>query len=342
MTGDRPGPEPARRIIAAGQVVLGFIIVAGLIAVVLFGMDLYQEQTLPEGCVLVRPPGEVTTLLIDGDVVWTGGKDGVILVDRITRGRLPLPPGTPAFGYVRDLFSDSTGAIWVAHDGGLARYTEEGWTDFSPDGDILTRGARSVLEVGEDTFWVGTPQGITALAGGTWQHVPLPEEAVSADVLFRASDGTVWVGSSSPTRGVLLHFTGGEWEQYSLSDGLPHRKINQITEDSEGEVWVATGFASQGGAACFHNGTWTSITTADGLPGGSIRSIYVDRDGRVWIGSEYDGIAFREKDRWIVLTRREGIAGNEVKEMVQDRSGAYWLGTDRGLSVIRSISAIIS
>ncbi|NYT06355.1 MAG: hypothetical protein GKC04_08345, partial [Methanomicrobiales archaeon] len=90
MADDRQGRvQPARRSIAAAQIVLGFVIVAGLIGVVLYGLDMYKEQTLPEGCVIVRPPGEVTTLLIDGDVVWTGGKDGVILVDRTTFERLP-------------------------------------------------------------------------------------------------------------------------------------------------------------------------------------------------------------------------------------------------------------
>ncbi|KQC03574.1 MAG: hypothetical protein APR53_00995 [Methanoculleus sp. SDB] len=340
MADDRRGPEqPARRFIAAAQIVLGFVIVAVLIVVVLFGLDLYKEQTLPDGCVIVRPPGEVTTLLIDGDVVWTGGKDGVILVDRTTYGRLPLPPGAPVFGYVRDLFRASTGAIWIAHDGGLARYFEGSWDAFSEQNGTPFRRGLSLLEVGRNTLWVGTDQGIFIWNGYGWEEVVLPEEIsfVSADVLFQDTSGAVWVGCSSPTEGGLFRFEGKKWHAYSLSDGLPHTSVNKIAEDRDGTVWVATGFASRGGAALYKDGAWSALTEENGLAGGSTRSVYKDRDGRIWVGSEYDGIAVLENGIRTILTEADGLAGNEVKEMIQDEDGVYWFGTDRGLTIITDI-----
>ena len=41
-----------------------------------------QVQSAPPGWQILRPPHEVSTLIIVNDTVWTGGKEGVILIDR--------------------------------------------------------------------------------------------------------------------------------------------------------------------------------------------------------------------------------------------------------------------
>jgi ligand-binding sensor domain-containing protein len=338
------GSATAHRIILVGQVAVGVLIVAGLIWFILGMTDFVQEQTLPEGVDLIRPPTEVSALLIDADVVWTGGKDGVILVDRNSHEQLPLPPSAPPFGYVRDLCKDRHGAIWVAHDGGLARYGNGSWTAFSQRTGAPFGRALSVLEVSGDAMWVGSDERIFAWDGSVWETVAFPRDLTiaSADVLYQDSTGRIWVGCGSPMKGGLYCLDDEGWHVYSLVDGLPHATVNRIIEDRAGTVWIATGFASQGGAARFSDGIWSSITQADGLAGGSTRSVYEDRDGRLWMGSEYDGIAVLSKGQWIVLTQADGLAGNEVKEMVQDVDGTCWLGTDRGLTVLSDVTSLLA
>ncbi len=338
---DAPGTG---RIRVAGQVALGVLIVAALIWIILGVTGFIQEQTVPEHFELIRPPHEVSALLIDGEVVWTGGKDGINLFQRTDREPLPLPAGAPPVGYVRDLYRDSAGSVWIAHDGGLVRYSAGGWDTFSENTGAPFRRALSVLEVGEGELWVGTDGMIATWDGSAWDEVSPPSDygIASADVLYLDREGAIWVGCGSPTHGGLYRFDGGEWSAYSRSNGLPHDTVNRIAEDRDGTLWVATGFASQGGAALFDGGSVRAITQADGLAGGSTRSVYTDHDGRVWVGSEYDGIAVHDEGRWIILTKADGLAGNEVKEMVQDEDGVYWLGTDGGLTVITDSAPLFS
>jgi ligand-binding sensor domain-containing protein len=339
----RPGPTNslARYTRLAGQVVLGILIIAGLIWCILFISGFIQEQTVPDYVTIIRPPHEVSAILIDDNVVWAGGKDGIFLFDRTGYQPLPLPAGAPRFGYVRDLLLDSSGAVWIAHDGGLARYSGGSWDAFSEQSGAPFRRSLSLLEVSKDTLWVGSDQRIVIRNGYGWQELALPDgiSFASADILFQDTSGAVWVGCSSPTEGGLFRYEGTEWHAYSLTDGLPHSSVNKIAQDRDGTVWVATGFASRGGAALYMNGVWSSIIQEDGLAGGSTRSVYVDRDDRIWVGSEYDGIAVLENGVWTVLTKADGLAGNEVKEMIQDEDGVYWFGTDGGLTVITNNSS---
>jgi ligand-binding sensor domain-containing protein len=333
---NREGPAGTGMIRVVGQIALGMLIVAALIWIILSMTGFIQEQTVPDHCDLIRPPHEVSALLIVEDVVWTGGKDGIILVDRLSRERLSLPPGAPPFAYVRDLCTDCRGAVWIAHDGGLVRYAAGTWETFSERTGAPFRRALSVHEVREDELWVGADGAIFTWDGAAWKEVRLPADVhiTSADVLYQDRQGAIWVGCASPMHGGLYRWNGAEWSVYSLDEGLPHASVNKIGEDHEGVLWVATGFASQGGAALFRGENVSAITQEHGLAGGSTRSVYTDHQGRVWVGSEYDGIAVLDEGRWTIITKADGLAGNEVKEMLQDEDGVYWLGTDGGLSVI--------
>src|SRR5690606_11279230 len=111
-----------------------------------FVTALIQEQNVPEGWSIIRPPGEVSALVIDGDIVWTGGKDGLIPVNRTSGIQLPLPRGSPPFSQVRSQAIDRQGWLWVDQDGGLVKYRNETWVVVSPGTGIPFTGAQAVLE----------------------------------------------------------------------------------------------------------------------------------------------------------------------------------------------------
>lgn len=112
MNGIR-GRDFAVRIV---KIVAGILIVAGIIVGLQFMLGYLQVKSTPSGWQIIRPPDEVYTLLIVNDTVWTGGKDGVILIDRTTGKTLPLPGSPPSVSYVRSIIKDRQGTIWIAQD----------------------------------------------------------------------------------------------------------------------------------------------------------------------------------------------------------------------------------
>jgi ligand-binding sensor domain-containing protein len=299
-----------------------------------------QENTTPEGWQIIRPPAEVSALLVAGDTVWTGGKDGVILIDRTSGTRLPLPAKAPDFNHVRAIISDSTGGIWIAHDGGLVEFRSGVWTVHAPGEGVPVRKCLSIIERRDGTLLVGSEGLIGVYDGHDWTQFSIPPGTTiaSADVLFEDSSSDLWIGSGHPTLGGLYRVNGTGWQSFSIRDGLPHNSVRMIMQARDGAIWVATGFASHGGAARYSDGRWTNLTKDDGLAGESTRSVFEDQDGRLWIGSEYDGIAVSDGGAWHVIGEQDGLAGNEVKIMAQDTGGVYWLGTNHGLSRIQNLT----
>jgi ligand-binding sensor domain-containing protein len=327
-----------RTIPVVFQVGAGILIIVAAILVAGFLLSHAQMLSTPAGFSIIRPPDEVSTILVDGDMVWTGGKGGVILFDRINRSVQPLPPGAPEFGYVREIAKDPEGSVWIAHDGGLARFSNNTWTSFGEHTGAPFSKSLSVISQADGSIWVGTEGKIVQYTNGTWiEIVPPPSITLaSADVLFFDMSGDLWIGCGSPTYGGLFRYDGRNWTVYGLDNGLPHPVVRDVTESADGAIWVATGFSGQGGVARYSGGKWTAFTTADGLAGPSTRSVHEDRTGRMWIGSEYDGVLLRNKTADRTLKRKDGLAGNEVKVVREDREGTFWIGTDGGLSVINT------
>lgn len=321
-------------MVNAGQLVVGILIIVVLILLLQAVLGYMQVKGTPPGWEIIRPPAEVSTLLIDSDTLWTGGKEGIILISRTNRSHIPLPAQAPSTSYVRQIFRDHTGTIWIGHDSGLLKVTNASWQIIAPGPGIPFTRVLSLAELRDGSMVAGTDTDVFVKEETGWLSLRasgMPEIA-SADVLLATRSGDLWVGCGAPMRGALFRMNGTLWQQYTVSNGLPHPAVRALTEADDGSVWVATGFSRNGGVARFSGGVWTNLTRADGLAGESTRSVFLDKRGRIWIGSEYDGIAVRNNSTWKIFTEKDGLAGYEVKTMVQDNEGVYWLGTNGGLT----------
>lgn len=328
------------------ELVIGIVIVILVVTALNYTSLAYKEISVPEGWAIIHPPNEVSTLVIVNDTIWTGGKDGLVLINRFNKTRVPIPGNAPSFGFVRAIIRDHTGGIWVGHDGGLARYNTGGWyvLSGSQNWSYPFPEALSLLETQDGAIWAGARGGIARYGNGSWQ-VESPKGGLrlaTVDVLFEDQDRTIWIGSADPNNGGLYTLLNGKWTFYSGENGLPHQAVRMVSEDRNGTIWVATGFSNQGGLLRIQHGNWTVLSKRDGLSADNARSIYEDSQGRLWVGSEYDGIAIQNGTTWRILTTTNGLAGNELKVVKEDGDGAYWLGTSGGLNWIRSGDLVVS
>ena len=319
---------------AIGMLIAGIAIIVGIIFCLQFLIGYAQVKNAPAGWQIIRPPGEVYAILIGNDTVWTGGKDGLILVDRQTGALQAVPGDPPQFSYVRAIVRDRQGSIWVAHDGGLARYARNTWEVIAPADNVPFTKTLSLIERSDGTLVAGSVLGVWSYDGRTWTALVPPAGPVppTADALFEDRDGNLWVGCVSPTHGGLYLLNSSGW--YTMTDSNPLLRLSarMITQTRDGTVWVAAGFANAGGAVVNRQGSWSNLTVADGLAGPATREVYEDRAGRMWVGSEYNGITVRSDGTWHIITTKDGLAGQEVKIMAEDRDGNLWLGTNGGLN----------
>jgi ligand-binding sensor domain-containing protein len=336
---DMRAAELTGRVRSIGLGLLQFGVGALLIAGIATSLQwVLPQPVLPQGWTTIRPPYETTALAVQGEVVWAGGRSGLVAIERLTGRLQAMPPGCPRLRHVKDLLVDRNGNLWIAHGSGLTRYAADRWQTFSTADGMLSGAATALCEDRDGALWIGTEQGVVRYYEQRWRAFTTSDglEADSVDVIFQDRDGVMWFGSGSTTRGGLSSYDGKTWQAYSTSDGLAHNSVNAIVQDREGALWFGTGFGRQGGATRLFREAWTTWSRQDGLAGEKVRSIFQDSAGRLWFGSEYDGMAVCDSSGkiWRLLTPREGLAGWEVKKMVQDHDGVYWLGTENGVTRI--------
>jgi iron(III) transport system substrate-binding protein len=315
---------------------LAILVVAGVAVLAFRGC---RTPAPPTGWTIIRPPHNTAALAIQGSIVWVGGEDGLVAIDRHTGAVMPARAGQPPFADIRDLLVSRDGELWVAHRAGLTRHAGERWHTLGPEDGLAAGPYLALCEDRRGDVWIGREGSLMRYDG----HAPptvfagdsLPVSQV--DTVFEDQNGAIWAGSASPVAGGLACLERGAWRTYSTRDGLVHNSINQITQGRDGALWVAAGFASRGGASRLLDGRWTKVTRQDGLAGEKVRSIFEDRNGRFWFGSEYDGLAIRDRNRWSVSTPKTGLAGWEVRDIVQDPDGVIWLATENGVSRIAQL-----
>lgn len=324
---------------------LQFLVGAGgMLAIGAVWWYFQPQPRLPAGWQTIRPPGDVMALLEYRGDILSGGKDGLVRIERQSGKVLEQLQAEGRIEYVTGLALDGGDGYWVAHGAGVSHFNGSTWRTYTtadglPDNEVL-----GVARTRSGEVWVGTPKGVArlvSLTDGKWQvfHTTDGLASEAATVIFEDSQGRIWLGDGHTTTGGLSVYDGKTWRTYNTADGLAHNVVNAMLEDRQGALWFATGFSSQGGVSALDGSGWRSLHQAPGvLAGGKARSIFEDGRGDYWIGSEYDGIAFFGGDPFQtkskVFTPQQGLAGWEVKAMLQDSSGDLWLGTENGITRI--------
>ena len=239
--------------------------------------------------------------------IWIGG-DGSVhqydsLTDRIRRFRFP---SEEIQGFVRNIYQDRQGTIWLATSHGLICFDQQtGETkDFlhrEGDPDTLSSNqVRSTLESRDGAFWVATNSSVD---------------------LFDRLNGTV-----------LKHFSLRNPMQRPPTIGNPYVRM---LEDKSGTIWVTS---ARDGLA-FMTPARTTLTFV-GLNSGlepelGAWAILEDRKGAIWIGSEH-GLLELERDRRRLIRYRNNPAdattlpSDWVLALYEDSQDGIWVGTANG------------
>jgi signal transduction histidine kinase/ligand-binding sensor domain-containing protein/CheY-like chemotaxis protein len=223
------------------------------------------------------------------------------LNDRAAFTILSLKDGLPNAS-VSGVLQDKQGFIWLATQGGLARY----------DGSNFK----------------------------TWENEPFNNGSISGDLVqtfyFDESD-TLWVGTYSglnrfrPETDSFDHFRFSDSDPQSLSNDL----VITITRDARGMLWVGTlnGLNRLDEKTGMFKRYFNDPADGHSIPNNTIRSLFLDSKGRLWAGTTGGGFCSYdyEKDRFDNrLAPAAGEAGIppslSVQTIKEDGHGNLWLG----------------
>lgn len=231
---------------------------------------------------------------------------------------IPNTPDTPGASgsldcdFIKTIFEDSKGRLWIGTEGG-GLYLLEG---SSRDKGVFRNYSHAP----------GNPTGLN-------------NNFVTC--IYETSQGVLWIGTEGggisrfdPDKGVFVPFTF----QPGNRAGLSHNFVTFIHEDSDGKLWIGT---YGGGLNIFDplKETFTHYRQQDGVPGALnhdyILSFYKDSTDVLWIGTHSGINKFNpERLQFSCLERDAGypnsLNDNDIRAIFEDDGGILWIGAYNG------------
>lgn len=181
-------------------------------------------------------------------------RDGRFTTLNTAKGQLPNKT-------VRDVCRNARdNLLWIATNGGLARYDGKSIQTFSVQHGLSNGRVRCLFAGADGTLWGGTESGLNAITPATFHNNTAPRVYLAKEfihAIHQDRSGTIWVGTNGNG---LFAITGDSVRNYSKGFGLSN-KIFGICEDSDGVFWLAT----DNGLCRFQNGTITSYSEDTGF-----------------------------------------------------------------------------
>ncbi|MCP4589182.1 MAG: response regulator [bacterium] len=242
---------------------------------------------------------------------------------RLEAGRCPLVGFPELRGVtVRDVLQDSSGAIWLAADNGLWRWSNG---EFVPEGNrfSIQTPAECLLER-SGVLWAGTGDGVVGVDLSAMAKVDGPAQLKGMRVYRMVPDAAGWIWCATSGGLFRLHLSGPT-ATADLVSGSGGRNLRSLAADSSGRVWAG----ADGVLLEYDSGT-LSERYADVIDGREVRALAVDADGTLWVGLHGRGGVYRLTDGSlspVVYPSRR----LDVNVIVPHPNGEIWIGTETGI-----------
>lgn len=291
----------------------------------------------------------------DGSL-WIGTEGGGLVHYQNGSFRSYLATSGLTNGFVRKIYEDNTGTIWIGTDNGLFKFSNghieridgaQGipalavhsimqdhlgrvWVggskllvidgnyaqEYELEGLASQNRVKSILETRSGTIYVGTVSGLQRMVQ-PGVFKKIKEVSGTVRVLREISDGTLWAGTIG--HGIFA-LDANTASVISAPASLPSNTVLDIFEDREKNLWIGM----QAGLLRLSK-TPVSILPLPEATDSDFGTVYQDPQGVLWVASTH---LYELKNGVATPHLFPGLAGVKVRNLLRTRNGSLWLGTD--------------
>jgi PAS domain S-box-containing protein len=226
--------------------------------------------------------------------------------------------------YVRAVFQDRDGNIWVGTNNGLDRFRKTNLKPvilpFKPRIAILAAGKAGDAWIEDRNFMVHV--------SGTHAKTsdPLPSGAAPSSA-YRDPFGVIWwLGS-----GTIYRFDAGKYTRIALPPSFPKTFTSvqmAATEDGAGALWLS---APREGIFYRKDGRWQQLEAASEFAKITARTAFTDWMGRAWFGYEGGTMVILNREKIQKVFPADASPVGSVRA-INGRGRHVWVGGNLGLA----------
>lgn len=242
---------------------------------------------------------------------------------------------------VHSIAQSSDGYIWLATEGGLARFDGLKFVVFDSENtpELRDNYIRFLLATRDGSLWIATADGLTRLQNGSFTCFTTEQGLPGNNVLslLETSAGALRVVTSDGVaiyqNGRFVSASAPSNEQPAslslplaarLSPWLLDKRVLSVARDRSGTIWVGT----EKGAARIVGGQLTPVDSPELLSNGVILCLFGDREGDIWVGTDSDGVTIFRHQQFRKYGRNQGLPDDLVRCVFEDSQGTIWAGTN--------------
>ncbi|HVM74629.1 MAG TPA: hypothetical protein VMT75_03230 [Candidatus Saccharimonadales bacterium] len=278
------------------------------------------------------PDDKVFQAAVDGDRVWVGTENGLVLIEKGKIQRVYRPEDGLANRVVTGVAVDqSSGDVWLATFGGLSRLSGGEFKNYKNFTSGLANDIVYAVAVQGEYVWAATTAGISRLNThtGEWsifseKNAPMHEPwsygiAVTEKKMYFA----VWGGG-------LLEYdiAGGWWKPYNDPDGemeivlfqnqgLIHDIVSNVAYNPDTQmVWASTYFGLSG----YDGHNWHNYLSTDSALASDFINAVQSRGNDVWACTD-KGLSYLnfKTGEWITYRPAENGNGGDIAITTADK-----------------------
>jgi ligand-binding sensor domain-containing protein/signal transduction histidine kinase len=229
--------------------------------------------------------------------------------------------------FVRDLFEDHTGTIWVATDNGLFRMAGKKFERVDNRPEMPANAFHGIAEDDLGRIWAGAAQ-LYAISHGQPKEFVLDgtDSQNRVKSILKTEDGSIWVGTVYG-----LHRLRPGSKRFERVPGV-WGTVRTLYSDSSGELWAGTI-----GQGIFRipiktgNGKVTRLTTPSPLVSNTVLSIFADDSKDLWIGTQVGMIRLSPTPVRVLLL--PASADSDFGTVSLDTDGSLWAASNQVVHV---------
>lgn len=233
-----------------------------------------------------------------------------------------------ASNFVRALFVDERGGLWIGTASGINYFDGKRWITYSAKTVPFLKNdsVYSIYRQKNGVIWFGMSKGYLYSYDSSkeenqrWSLVGSPDffrsEAIRG--FAESPDGAIWIAWNGISR-----FDGNAWETFWDGEST----VFSVIAAQNGSLWIS----KENALYRYEKGIWEKIE----IPGiGSIQTLFENSDGTIWVGTDV-GVRIYKEGAWSELKLSEEGIHPYVETIRRGNDDSLWIGTRNGVYLMK-------